>query len=113
MKRLVVKVAGRVQGVLFRHSARTHAEKLGLTGFVKNEPDGSVAIVAEGEDAALNEFLAWFPRRPPPRQGARSQAENLGPAGFEKNEPDGSVAIVAEGEDAALNEFLEWCRRGP
>ena len=65
MKRLVVKVAGRVQGVLFRHSARTHAEKLGLTGFVKNEPDGSVAIVAEGEDAALNEFLEWCRRGPP------------------------------------------------
>ena len=65
MKRLVVKVTGRVQGVLFRHSARTHAEKLGLTGFVRNEADGSVVIVAEGEEPRLQEFLLWCRKGPP------------------------------------------------
>ena len=65
MKRLVVRVGGRVQGVLFRHSARTHAEKLGLTGFVRNEADGSVVIVAEGEEPRLQEFLLWCRKGPP------------------------------------------------
>lgn len=64
-KRLVIRMFGRVQGVFFRHTARLHAEKLGLVGFARNEADGSVAAVAEGEEKSLEEFLAWCRKGPP------------------------------------------------
>lgn len=65
LKRVTVQICGRVQGVFFRHTARVHAEKLGLTGFVRNEPDGSVTITAEGDEEALGKFLAWCRKGPP------------------------------------------------
>ena len=65
MKRFEIKVSGWVQGVFFRHTARSHAEKLGLTGWVRNETDGSVTIAAEGEEQALKQFLDWCRRGPP------------------------------------------------
>ncbi len=58
-KHLNIKVFGRVQGVFFRVSAKEEAEKLGITGFAKNEKDGSVLIEAEGEEKELDQFLAW------------------------------------------------------
>ncbi|HUS26275.1 MAG TPA: acylphosphatase [Nevskiaceae bacterium] len=64
MKHLKIRVTGKVQGVYFRDSARQHAEVLGITGFARNEPDGSVYIEAEGDDTALHEFLAWCHQGP-------------------------------------------------
>ena len=57
-------VVGRVQGVFFRASAQREARRLGLTGWVRNRPDGSVELVAEGEDESLREFLGWVQRGP-------------------------------------------------
>ncbi len=54
-----IKVYGRVQGVNFRRSAAFRAKLLGVVGFVRNEPDGSVFIEAEGDDEALQRFLDW------------------------------------------------------
>lgn len=48
---------GRVQGVGFRATAQDAAQRHGLTGWVRNEPDGSVALVAEGPDGAVEAFL--------------------------------------------------------
>ena len=62
---LVIVVSGRVQGVFFRASAARKAEQLGLTGFVKNQPDGSVYIEAEGDENSLTEFLEWTKVGPP------------------------------------------------
>ena len=59
MKRLTVTVRGTVQGVGFRAHAKATAERLGLVGTVGNNPDGSVTIVAEGPDAALDRLLEW------------------------------------------------------
>lgn len=59
MKRAVIKIYGRVQGVFFRDSARRRAKKLGLVGFVKNESDGGVMIFAEGEDENLKQLVDW------------------------------------------------------
>ncbi len=59
MTHLNVKIYGRVQGVLFRHSARKEADKLDINGFARNDPDGSVYIEAEGEKENLEKFLAW------------------------------------------------------
>jgi acylphosphatase len=63
--RFVIRVTGRVQGVFYRASARAEAERLGLRGFVRNEPDGSVYAEAEGEREALARFAAWCRRGPP------------------------------------------------
>lgn len=57
MERLTASVRGRVQGVGFRHFTRQTARRLGLAGSVRNEPDGSVSVVAEGERAQLEELL--------------------------------------------------------
>lgn len=64
MERYVIRVYGHVQGVVFRSSARNKANKLGLNGYVKNEPDGSVYIEAEGPKADLQTFLAWCHKGP-------------------------------------------------
>jgi len=65
MKRIAIKVYGRVQGVFFRHTARLRAEELGITGFARNESDGSMTVVAEGEEEALQKFLEWCRKGPP------------------------------------------------
>ena len=57
MKHLKISITGRVQGVFFRDSARMEANRLGVAGFARNEPDGSVYIEAEGEKDALDEFF--------------------------------------------------------
>jgi acylphosphatase len=49
----------------FRASAAREARRLGLLGWVRNEPDGSVAVVAQGEPAAADAFLDWLRRGPP------------------------------------------------
>jgi acylphosphatase len=59
VKHLNIKVSGKVQGVFFRVYTQKKAEELGLTGFVQNEPDGSVYIEAEGEEILLNELTKW------------------------------------------------------
>lgn len=58
-KHFSIRITGNVQGVFFRASTKNEADKLGLTGFTRNEPDGSVYVEAEGEEEALNTFLSW------------------------------------------------------
>jgi len=55
---LHVQVRGRVQGVGFRWFVREAAHRLGLTGWVRNLPDGSVEVVAEGDDVSIASFRA-------------------------------------------------------
>jgi acylphosphatase len=55
----MIHVTGYVQGVGFRWSAAREARSLGLTGYVKNMPDGSVYIEAEGPVEQLNSFVEW------------------------------------------------------
>jgi acylphosphatase len=57
--RLHILVFGDVQGVFFRAGAQAEARKLGLAGWVRNVPDGSVEIVAEGGRDALEHLLEW------------------------------------------------------
>ncbi len=58
-------IYGRVQGVGFRYSARQTADALGLTGWVRNLPDRTVEVVAEGADTAIGNFLSWAQHGPP------------------------------------------------
>ena len=64
MKHLNLSVSGRVQGVFFRDTARREAQKLGINGFSRNEPNGAVWIEAEGDEAKLDEFLQWCHKGP-------------------------------------------------
>jgi acylphosphatase len=61
----IIRIAGRVQGVMFRASAQRVARQLCISGFAKNEDDGSVLIVAEGRAAALDQLVAWCRKGPP------------------------------------------------
>jgi acylphosphatase len=64
LKQVQLFVRGRVQGVFFRASAQREARRLGITGWVKNRPDGAVEILAEGEEEGLKELIAWSHRGP-------------------------------------------------
>ena len=62
---LYLKISGRVQGVGFRYHARRKALGLGLSGWVRNLPDGSVEAYCEGGEENLKQFLAWAAKGPP------------------------------------------------
>lgn len=64
-KTLEIRVTGQVQGVWYRQSTRDKALELGLTGWVRNEPDGSVLLVASGEAADLERLAGWCRTGPP------------------------------------------------
>ena len=59
MERLELQISGRVQGVGFRWHAQEEALRLGLSGWVRNRADGSVQLVAEGEQSALESLARW------------------------------------------------------
>ena len=63
--RAEIVVKGRVQGVFFRASAQQEGLQLGLTGEVRNLPDGSVEAIVEGEKRAVDDFVDWCRRGPP------------------------------------------------
>lgn len=58
-------VRGRVQGVFFRATTQETAENLGLAGWVRNRPDGTVEIHVEGEKTQLEKLVAWCHKGPP------------------------------------------------
>jgi acylphosphatase len=62
MERREVIYRGRVQGVGFRYTCQRIAAECAITGFVRNLPDGSVQLVAEGDDEELDRFLAEIAR---------------------------------------------------
>ena len=57
-------VMGTVQGVGFRHSAARMAPKLGVTGWVRNLPDGAVEVHAQGEREAMDKMEQWLRKGP-------------------------------------------------
>lgn len=65
IKHFNIRVMGKVQGVFYRASTRDKAIALGVNGFVRNEPDDSVYIEAEGGKEQLNELIAWCRQGPP------------------------------------------------
>ena len=67
-----IKIFGKVQGVFFRKSAKDEAVKLGLVGWVRNNNDGSVELLAAGEKEKLDEFVSWCKAGP-----ALAEVENV------------------------------------
>ena len=59
-----VTIHGLVQGVWFRASTRDEADRLGVSGWVRNLPDGSVEAVFEGEKTKVEEIVGWCHRGP-------------------------------------------------
>lgn len=68
LARANILVTGRVQGVFFRQSALGEAQRLGISGWVQNLPDGRVEAEVEGERAQLEGFVEWCHRGPPAAQ---------------------------------------------
>ena len=59
VKAIHIIVYGRVQGVWFRAGSKERAGELGIFGWIKNRPEGTVEIHAEGEKSQLENFIAW------------------------------------------------------
>jgi len=80
------RIHGRVQGVFFRQSAQQEAQQLGLTGYTRNNPDGTVTIEAEGSTDALDKLATWCRHGPERAQVERVEeavAEVQGYTAFE------------------------------
>ncbi len=85
LKQVNVFVRGRVQGVYFRAATQREAKRLGLSGWVRNRPDGSVELCAEGEEDALKELVAWAHKGP---SAARVERVDVRWRGFLGEHPD-------------------------
>ena len=64
MQRIHLIISGRVQGVYFRHHTNIEANKLGLTGFVRNLSNGNVEVIAEGSEEKLKELIQFCRKGP-------------------------------------------------
>lgn len=59
LKKIRITISGKVQGVFYRMNTKNKAGELGLTGWVKNTPNGKVEVLAEGKERVLKEFIKW------------------------------------------------------
>ncbi len=75
MVRAHLRIYGRVQGVFFRANMRSVAERLGVKGWVRNVPDGSVEAVLEGPRERVEEVIRWAHRGPPLARVDRVEVE--------------------------------------
>jgi acylphosphatase len=82
-------VAGRVQGVGFRFFAARAARDLGVHGWVRNRPDGTVETLAEGAQEAVELYLERLRLGPPVSRVDSVEVEELAPQGFESFEVSG------------------------
>ena len=63
--RMHLIIEGRVQGVWFRESTRREAASLGVSGWVRNRPEGTVEVVAEGMEEKVKKLVSWCHHGPP------------------------------------------------
>lgn len=59
-----IRINGRVQGVLFRRHAKAVADNLGLVGWIRNNDDGSVETLVQGNEENVKKFLDWCQKGP-------------------------------------------------
>ena len=81
MIRRQVVVHGVVQGVGFRYSAQLEADRLGVSGWVRNRRDGAVEAEIEGDEASVDVMLEWFASGPPGAVVRRTDVAELEPVG--------------------------------
>ena len=77
MRRVRLLASGTVQGVFFRASAADRAADLGITGWVRNTPDGRVELEAQGSPRAVEEFVAFCRAGPGEARVAELEVEDL------------------------------------
>lgn len=65
LKRARIVVHGIVQGVFFRHNTKLQAQELGLSGWVRNCPDGTVEMIAQGNKEDIAKLTVWCYKGPP------------------------------------------------
>jgi acylphosphatase len=63
-RRISITIQGNVQSVNFRYETKFQAKALGITGWVKNAAQGTVEVVAEGDEEKLKELIRWCARGP-------------------------------------------------
>jgi acylphosphatase len=80
MVTLQLRITGRVQGVGYRYAFRHEAEKLGVTGWVRNRHDGSVEALLQGSKTSVDALVAWARRGPPGSRVEDVQATTAVPA---------------------------------
>ncbi len=80
-RRVHIIVSGRVQGVFFRANTQEVAQRLGLSGYVRNLPDGRVEVVAEGAEEALRKLIEWCHEGPPLARVERVEVRWENPTG--------------------------------
>ena len=73
--RVSLLINGQVQGVFFRLKAKEEADKLGLTGWVKNNGNGTVECLAEGDKDKLEQFIDWCQQGPEAAQVEKVEVE--------------------------------------
>lgn len=81
MKRVRAMLSGRVQGVCFRANTRDRARRLGVSGSVRNLPDGRVEIVAQGEESDVDSLLEWASHGPSHASVSNISVEEMEPRG--------------------------------
>ena len=82
--RVIARITGIVQGVEYRATAQREARQRGLTGWVRNEPDGTVLIDVEGDPAAVDAFLTWCAEGPPSARVATVETTVADPVGYKE-----------------------------
>ncbi len=85
-KSIILHVFGRVQGVGFRYYAEEKANESGIKGYVRNLPDGSVYIEAEGEEEALEAFALWCEEGPAWARVSKVEKQEIPWQGYEQFE---------------------------
>lgn len=81
MRRVRVRLSGRVQGVFFRASCAERADDLGLEGWIRNVPGGGVEAVFEGTESAVAQMVSWCREGPPLARVDRIDVVDEAPAG--------------------------------
>lgn len=77
MKALRLTIKGRVQGVFYRAHAQSVAKRLGLTGWIRNNPTGEVSALVQGRPENVQEFVAWCHKGSPWARVSKVEASQV------------------------------------